>query len=122
MEEKERKYAQLKVAMVLTRLLEENKMLADRNKKDHYKDLTLVHSQLQISVETGLRPATLTSIFNGESNPTMASVIQILRTLKKTVVEFGNLYDNISESEIEQFQQRIASKKRKNSRKHESDN
>ncbi|SEI39633.1 Helix-turn-helix [Dyadobacter koreensis] len=122
MEEKERKYAQLRVAMVLTRLLEENKILADTNKKDHYKDLTLIHSQLQISVETGLRPATLTSIFNGDSNPTITSVIQILTALKKTFVEFGNLYENIPESEIQKFQMMVASKKRRNNRKRESDN
>lgn len=112
MEEEDKKYLKLKIALTLNKLLSENKVQALSDKKHGKKDPNLIHSLLQLSIETGLRPASISSIFNGDSTPSMLSVLQILSKLDKSLILFSKCFENISEIEMLDFEEKIKQKKK----------
>ena len=104
-------FIRLKCAFVLNQLLEKNKAQHSINLSEGIDDLQLVHNLAQLSSSTGLRPATVSNMFNGDSAPSLTSLIHVLEILGFSIVEFGEAYSHVSVSEINKFQKTIADKK-----------
>ncbi|GLU57219.1 hypothetical protein Dfri01_66800 [Dyadobacter frigoris] len=102
---------QLKCALALKCILEENKAKWQENKNSGKKDFLLISNLSQLSSSTGLRPATISNIFNGDTSPSITNVHQILLALNKNFTQFGYYFDQISDSELEAFEQEISKKK-----------
>lgn len=101
----------LRCAYVLNRLLDKNKSQYASNVGSGVKDLSLVHNLAQLSLSTGLRPATVSSIFNGDSAPSLTSLLQILDVLGSTLTVFGIEYDKASDADVNQFKTDLGLKK-----------
>jgi len=104
-------FIRMKCAFVLNQLLDKNKARHSINLSEGVDDLNLVHNLAQLSSATGLRPATISNIFNGDSAPSLTSLIQILEILGSSIMQFGDAYSHASVSEINNFQKNIAEKK-----------
>ncbi|TKT85729.1 hypothetical protein [Dyadobacter frigoris] len=111
MEGDSKRIIQLKCALTLNKFLEENKLLSSSNKKRNSVDLMLVDNLSKLSSLTGLRSATISSIFNADSIPSITTIIVILAKLRRTLVDFGSTYDSIEDQEIEIFQTELNKKK-----------
>ncbi len=107
-----KKNVQLKYALALSKLLKENKLLWLGNKEKGIKNLSLIYNISQLSDETGLRTATLSSIFNGDSNLSGTTLATILKKLGKSFEQFGRYYDSLTSEEIEEFEHIISIKKK----------
>lgn len=73
---------------------EEKKAKVDKDKKEPIKQLG------QLSVDTELRPATLSDIFLGRSNLKATTIILILKSLGRSYTEFAEIFDNIPEKDL----------------------
>lgn len=111
MEVEIKRLLQLKCALTLKKFLEENKHQWLENKKSGIEDLSLIYNLSHLSSATSLRPATISSIFNGDSAPSITNIIQILLKLNRTLAQFGQYFDQIEDSEIINFQHEVLSKK-----------
>lgn len=111
MESENKRRMQLKCALILKKFLDENKSKSFQNLKDGTIDLMLVDNLSKLASATELRPATISSIFNADSIPSITTLILILIKLQRTIVEFGNSYDLIEDNEINLFELELAKKK-----------
>jgi transcriptional regulator with XRE-family HTH domain len=111
MEMDNRKEMQLKCAFVLKKFLDENKLQLLENRKTGVEDISLIYNLSQLSSATGLRPATISNIFNGNSSPLITNVFQVLSKLNRTITQFGECYHGIGDSELREFESEILSKR-----------
>lgn len=94
-------YIQIKVAITLRTLLARNK-----NSKNSIVNKTeLINSYQRIATNAtfNLRKATVTDAFSGNTKSSMVTVLAIVSSMGFTMKEFGEIYDNISESEVCSF-------------------
>jgi transcriptional regulator with XRE-family HTH domain len=101
----------LKCALTLKKFIDENKAQLLENRKSGIEDVALVYNLSQLSSAAGLRPATISSIFNGDSTPSITNIIQILLKLNRTLTQFGQYFDQIEDSEIGDFLSEVLDKK-----------
>jgi transcriptional regulator with XRE-family HTH domain len=111
MEGDDKRKIQFKSSLVLNRFLEENKLLAAQNEKAGKADVTLVDNLSKLASATGLRPATISSIFNADSSPSTTNLILIVNKLDRLLSEFGREFEKVSDEEAEKFESQIAIKK-----------
>jgi transcriptional regulator with XRE-family HTH domain len=111
MEVDDKRKIQLKTALVLNRFLDENKLMSALHEKAGKADLTLVDNLSKLASATGLRPATISSIFNADSSPSTINLIVIVDKLNHLLSEFGREYEKVSNEELEKFELQIATKK-----------
>lgn len=102
---------QLKCALVLNKFLEQNKILATQNKNAGREDLSLIDNLSKLASATALRPATISSIFNADSNPPITNLIAIVTKLNRSFLDFGKMYDELEEQELETFTRALTLKK-----------
>lgn len=96
----------LKYALAFTRLLDLNGQdeYGGKNQKGKKQRVSTLG---QLSVDTELRPATLSNIFLGRSNLKATTIIQILKSLGRTYTEFAEQFDDISDKEVLEFKVRV---------------
>lgn len=111
MEGDSKKEMQLRCALTLNKFMNENKSRSILNSQLGIEDLTLVDNLSKLSSSTGLRPATISSIFNADSTPSITTVILILIKLQKTLTDFGNYYESIDGTQIQIFESERTRKK-----------
>lgn len=111
MEGDSKRQMQLKCAFTLKKFLEENKSQSIQNEKVGKKDLILVDNLSKLASTTGLRPATISSIFNADSSPSITNVIKILVKLERSLSQFGEQYDQIAETDLRLFESELKIKK-----------
>lgn len=111
MEGDSKRKTQLKCALTLNKLLNDNKSRSFLNIQAGTEDLSLVDNLSKLSSATGLRAATISSIFNADSIPSITNVILILMKLQKTLAEFAINYELLEDSEIEIFESELSKKK-----------
>jgi transcriptional regulator with XRE-family HTH domain len=111
MDGQEKSFIRLKCALILNRLLDKNKSQYASNLNNGLNDLKLVHNLSQVSSSTGLRPATVSNIFNGDSAPSVTSLLHILDVLGSSMTQFGVAYDKTSDLEVVEFKKELISKK-----------
>ena len=90
----------IKIAIALSRLLEKNKALqTDTNKESKNAD-----SYNKICLNSGLRKATVSDIFNAKSTNVRAStLILVLNGMNYRLQDFAIIYDSLNKADIELF-------------------
>jgi|SRR5574338_561433 transcriptional regulator with XRE-family HTH domain len=96
-------FIKLKVAYALNKLLQKNKRIYERNRKQGIEDLLLDHSFDRIASRTGLRIATISEVFNGKVDPKFSTISLILQSLGVNFSGFGKLMDRVTEAEAKAF-------------------
>lgn len=107
---KENELILLRHAIAFTKLLELN---AKTNIKEKKGTSSKIINLAQLSIDTELRPATLSGIFLGRSNLKATTIIQILNSLGRSYSEFALVYEKISEKDITEFKKKISQLKNK---------
>lgn len=106
----------LRYALALRKLMQENELIKEKSQPK--KDSLIIASLGQLSSSTGLRRATLSAIFNGDSNPSVQTVYLILEALGKTLTQFASYFDAITDKDALLYYKEIqANKKQKTRRK-----
>lgn len=107
---KEHEQILLKYALAFTKLLELNAQEVNMGKalKSRKQKVTNLG---QLSVDTELRPATLSNIFLGRSNLKAVTITQILKSLGRSYSEFAEHFDHITDKEIADFKNKMNSLK-----------
>lgn len=106
---KEQIHIQLKYALAFRKLMNEHRLKSLEGEKGE----DIVNSFDKLDSITRLRKATLLDIFWGKSNPSATSIVLIIEALGKTYAEFGLVYDNITEKEIQDFRRLISRRQKK---------
>jgi GH24 family phage-related lysozyme (muramidase) len=90
----------IKIAIALSRLLEKNKALqTDTNKVSEIAD-----SYNKICLNSGLRKATVSDIFNAKSTNVRAStLVLVLNGMNYRLQDFAIIYDSLNKADIELF-------------------
>jgi predicted transcriptional regulator len=90
----------IKIAIALGRLLERNKALQpNANNKIEYAD-----SYNKICLNSGLRKATVSDVFNARSSNVRAStLILVLKGMNYNLEEFAKIYDMLTLDDIKVF-------------------
>jgi transcriptional regulator with XRE-family HTH domain len=96
-------FAKFKVAYALNKLLQKNKKIYERNRKQGIEDLLLDHSYDKIASRTGLRIATISEVFNGKADPKFSTISLILQSLGVNYSGFGKLMDSVTEAEAKEY-------------------
>lgn len=104
---KEQEQILLKYALALSKLLELNVLEANAVKGQR-SSKQKVTSLGQLSVDTELRPATLSSIFLGRSNLKAVTVVRILKSLGRSYSEFAEQFDKLTDKDISDFKNKMA--------------
>lgn len=89
-------FIQIKVAITLRRLLARNKNT--NNSVSNSTELINSYQRIATNATFNLRKATVTDAFSGNTKSSMVTVIAIVNSMGFTMEEFGEVYDNISES------------------------
>ena len=91
-----------KYALAFSRLLDQN---IQENSADNTKKLKkkLITNLGQLSVDTELRPATLSDIFSGKSNLKAVTIVLILKSLGKSYLEFAEQFEKITDKDVADF-------------------
>ena len=92
----------IKIAITLTRLLETSKTSLSRaiNKEE------IADSYNKIALNSGLRKATVSDVFNAKSDPLSSTLMLIIKGMGYTLEEYAQIYDAIKEDEIKEFEKR----------------
>ncbi len=90
----------IKIAIALSRLLEKNKALqTDTNNENEIAD-----SYNKICLNSGLRKATVSDIFNAKSTNVRAStLVLVLKGMNYRFQDFAIIYDSLNKSDIDLF-------------------
>ena len=97
LKDNELKLLLLRYGLTFKKLLEENELVKTEGNK---VKPSLVTSLGQLSSATGLRKATLSEIFRGNSNPRAATIYTILNALDKSFTDFSKYFDNFKDKEV----------------------
>lgn len=93
-------HIQIKVAITLKKLLSENKTLPI-NTNDEKE---VLKSYENIAIAADLRKATVNDIFNANTQSRIITLIAIVESLGFSMNVFGEIYDNVTEKDIADFQ------------------
>lgn len=112
---KEHEEIKLKYGLAIKKLIEKNKKINSSNTKKGRDEKKLDDSYSTIYTSTGLRMATLSAIVNGVSEVKGYTLYQILTALNISYVQFGKVFDAITEEELLAYKEEMKkSKKNKN--------
>jgi len=100
-----------KYALALKRLQEKNKKLKKQNDKKGIQDIKLDISYGDISSSTGLRVATISDIFNGNSEIKAYTLYLILNSLGFSFKQFGDAFDKLTHEEVLRYRIEIESQR-----------
>ncbi|HNP68761.1 MAG TPA: hypothetical protein PKH16_12715 [Aequorivita sp.] len=90
----------IKIAIALSRLLEKNKALQP-NTNNESKN---ADSYNKICLNSGLRKATVSDIFNAKSSNVRAStLILVIKGMNYTFQDFAIIYDSLNKDDIKVF-------------------
>lgn len=112
MELDEKKIHKLKLACTLSVFLERNKKRVLDNKLKGKEDLTLVESLRKLESATGLSFTIIQSTFSAKRDISFSTLMTILDGLGLSISEFGNVYDNLTESDLKKRELEIQERKR----------
>ncbi len=102
-ESKDEKLIRLKIGIVFSKLLQEVKEDMRLAKSCGKSTRHFNTSFGKLSSDTGLRAATLTEIFLGKSNPKATSIVLVLNSLGKSLEQFGQYFEMLSDNEVQDF-------------------
>ncbi len=103
----EEKYIKIKFGLAFSKLLADNKRDKENNLENGIVDMELNYTLGKISIDTGLRVATLSDIFSGKSNPKAVTIVMILISLGKTLSDLASYYDSLTENEIKDHMNKL---------------
>ena len=109
MEKNSEEYFQLKISIALRRLLKINKTVKGKGVRS--KDIVNSYQKIATNTFTDMAKPTVSKAFGGETKSEMATVALIIHSMGFTMTEFGNIYDNISYEDIQQFKEDIINRK-----------
>lgn len=99
MKEDDENYIKIRIAISLSVLLQKNKVHSQEKENKN----AIVDSYEKISLNAGIRKATVTSAFNGRTRTAMTTIILIVDALGYTLKDFSEIYDRITAQEISDF-------------------
>jgi hypothetical protein len=97
------KIIMVKTAIALRLLLSRNKALS-QNESTKIIDS---YEKIAINANGDIRKATVTNAFSGKKRSSMVTIILIVESMGFTMLEFGEIYNNIKDEQILKFQQDI---------------
>lgn len=108
----EKELIKLRFGLALRKLLQENEEIAETK-----KGRRAVVNLSQLSSETGLRTASLSSIFNGDSNLSAVSLCTIINALGKTFSDFAKRFEQLSEEDLLNYYEEVQKRKQERTRR-----
>lgn len=108
---REKEQILLKYALAFSKLLELN--FQENREGKIPRKRQRVSTLGELSIDTELRPATLSNIFLGRSNLKAITILQILKSLGRSYTEFANQFDNLSEKELAEFKSKVDNLKKR---------
>lgn len=100
------KLIMIKTAIVLRLLLSRNKGHFQNEKSDIIDS----YEKIAINSNADIRKATVTNAFSGKKRSSMITITLIVESMGFTMLDFGDLYSKITNSQISEFQQNILTK------------
>jgi len=94
---------QYRIGLALKTIIISNKSLLKKDNQQKEKRLIPDDSYGKLSSSTGIRAASISDIINGKSNPKGITLISLLEALGVSMCEFGKIYDEIDEKQINQY-------------------
>ena len=91
----------IKIVITLRILLNKNKDLSISKKEKIQKDIPQSYSD--IASKAAIRKATVTNAFNVDGSSLSTTLLKIIFALGYTLVDFGKVYDTITESDVIDF-------------------
>ena len=109
-----KEYIKLKLASCFRSILKKKKSIGLKNKENHVEDLRLVDSMRQLEAESGLSYTIIQGASVGKRDIQFTSLITMIENLGLTFSEFANLYDKLTEKQINDVKNEIESKQKTN--------
>ncbi|WP_312297854.1 hypothetical protein [Chryseobacterium sp.] len=92
----------IKTAIALRLLLSRNKS----HSQSYDFDIIDSYEKIAINSNADIRKATVTNAFSGKKRSSMVTITLIVESMGFTMSDFGQLYCNISNEEITEFQEK----------------
>ena len=115
MEQSEKEYTKLKLATCIRKVLKENRLTGTQNQNKGIEDITLVDSMRQVGAASGLSFTIIQETSAGKRDPQFTSLISLIEALGITFTKFANIYDKITDAEIEELRKDIEERRKKGS-------
>jgi transcriptional regulator with XRE-family HTH domain len=113
MEQSEKEYAKLKLATCIRKILKENRLISAQNQNKGVEDISLVESMRQVGAASGLSFTIIQETSAGKRDPQFTSLISLIEALGISFSKFANIYDKITNAEIEEVKKDIEAKRKK---------
>ena len=108
----EKEYIKLKLAACFITILKQKKQLSIKNKNENVEDIHLIETLRQLEADSGTSFTLIQSLFAGGRDAQFTSIINLLKSLKTSLTEFASLYDQLTDTEIEETKRAIEEGKR----------
>lgn len=101
----------LRIAAALSKILDEQRAKESPHARIANNPGHLINSYSKIALEAGVRKATVSDLFNGKKYPRASTLVRVLSALGKSMTDFGKYFDRLTDSDIQKFKERSATKK-----------
>ncbi len=98
----------IKTAIALRKMLSKNK--SSLSKTSDNSDLVNSYDKIAANSNSELTKATVNSAFSGKKRSTMATIVLITESMGYTMVDFSEIYDNLSEEDVIKFREEVMKK------------
>lgn len=95
----------IKTAITLRKMLSNNK--SSSAKADVSVDIVNSYDKIAANSNSELTKATVNSAFSGKKRSTMATIVLIVESMGYTMIDFAEIYDQLSERDAKKFREEI---------------
>ncbi|MEI9945860.1 MAG: hypothetical protein WDN26_16770 [Chitinophagaceae bacterium] len=117
MESKGKEYTKLKFGTCLMKVIEGNKMQAQKNKENKIEDIKLVSSLRKLAASSTVDFSTVQKIATGKKNAAWSTTVLIVEGLNMNQETWGRHYDNITDKDIADYLTNIQKSRKERSSK-----
>lgn len=116
MDKREKEYNLFKFGLTVRMIIDANKARSLSGAAFPHRDTSIV-SIRKLESASGIPNSSLVHIINGKKNPSWSTIAAILEGLAMTLSQFAEIYDNITDQAINEYQKGLEKKRNERDKK-----